>query len=260
MKLVSPENFGVEQKNFVEKFKDSVKILSSQTDIVFGAKDVNSRHLIATDAYARLVGLSRGVDVVNRFDRDMPCEGTAQFADCYVEEDQELLRHADINQTKLFLNVHEYSNGIDAFVFEKILLKHIDSRSILGVIYSAHRIEISSFLNLVPNYIIEFGVGGSIGNASQSFTVGKERLTDYEHEVCFLLAMNWDFKQISHFMDKHRPISGKRSADTIYKCRNRICEKLDCHPSHFRDMLVAIGIHQKMPTSFFRRLIGSRPL
>ncbi|KVD87327.1 hypothetical protein WS62_18085 [Burkholderia sp. ABCPW 14] len=190
----------------------------------------------------------------------MPCEGTAQFADCYVQEDQELLREQDIRQKKSILNIHEYTHGIDALIFEKYLVKHVASESVLGIIYSAHRVEISAFMALIPNYVHEFGVGCSIENASRTIAVGGTTLTNYEHEVCFLLAMNWDFKQIADFMNKHRPISRTRSSDAIYKCRNRICEKLACHPVHLREMLVGMGIHQKMPTSFFQRVIGSRLL
>ncbi|WDD90708.1 hypothetical protein Bsp3421_000576 (plasmid) [Burkholderia sp. FERM BP-3421] len=260
MRLVSPEHFDAAQKVLVETFKESVRTISSQTDVVLGVKDIHSRHLSATDAFARLVGLSCGLDVAGRTDRDMPCEGTAQFADCYVREDQELLRQPDLHQKKSILNVHEYSHGIDALVFEKYALKQVATESALGVVYAAHKIELSRFLALVPNYVLEFGIGCSIEHVNGPLAVGGARLTDYEHEVCFLLAMNWDFKQIAHFMNKHRPIASTRSPDAIYKCRNRICEKLACHPAHLREMLVGMGIHQKMPNLFFRRLIGSRSL
>jgi hypothetical protein len=258
--LVSPENFTVEQNKFVESFKESVNLISSQTDLVFGAKDINSRHLISTDTYANLVALPRGVDVVGRLDRDMPCEGTAQFADHYVQEDMELLSQGDLDRKKSILNVHEYGGGTDALVFDKYVMKHHPSQSILGIIYAAHKIEISNFLTLIPNYILEFGVGCSIENITGTLSVGSAKLTEYEHEVCFLMTMNWDFKQISCFMNKYRPTSSMRGPDTIYKCRNRICNKLDCNPSHLREVLVGIGIHRKMPSSFFNRLIGSMPL
>ncbi|CAB3769234.1 helix-turn-helix transcriptional regulator [Paraburkholderia humisilvae] len=260
MKLVSQENFSSSQKRFIESVKDSVNFISSQTDLVLGIKDIRSRHVIATDAYARLVGLLHGTDVTDRLDRDMPCDGTVQFADCYVREDQELLHHPDFNRKKAVLNVHEYSHGIDALIFEKYLLKHHVSDSIVGIIYTASRIGISKFLSLAPDYIREFGIGCSIEGVSGSLDIESFNLTSYEHEVGFLLAMNWDCAQIAHFMNTHHPTPKPRSQDTIYKCRNRICAKLDCHPTRLRDMLVEMRVHQKMPTSFFRRLIGSTSL
>ena len=150
MKRVSRENFDERQKAFIETFKGSVRTISSQTDVILGAKDIHSRHLVATDAYARLVGLARGADVADRLDRDKPCEGTAQFADCYVREDQELLHHSGIEWKKSVLNVHEYDHGIDALVFEKYLLKHNASRSILRTVYTARRIKVAELLFLVP--------------------------------------------------------------------------------------------------------------
>lgn len=260
MKLVSQAHFDVAQKEFVENFRNSVNSISSQTDIILGAKDIHSRHIVATDAYARLVALTRGSDVADRLDSDMPCEGTAKFADCYVREDQELLHQTDYDHKKSILNIHEYAHGIDALLFQKSLLIHYPSASILGTIYTGYKIEISRFLTLVPNYILEFGAGCSIENASKPLSVGREKLTEYEREVCFLVAMNWDPAQILNFMNDHRPLSPERSRDSMYKCRARICEKLNCQPSNLREMLIAMGIHRQMPSSFFRRMIGSRDL
>jgi len=100
VKLVSPKHFSIEQKNFVQSVEYSVNVISSQTDIVFGFKDIHSRHISATRTYAKLVGLVDGNDVAGRLDCEMPCEGTAQFSDCYVREDQELLHQSDVNGKK----------------------------------------------------------------------------------------------------------------------------------------------------------------
>jgi hypothetical protein len=165
MKLVAPENFNFEQQMFVDSVQNAISMILSQTDLVFGIKDIHSRHIAATDAYGRLVGLVRGSDVAGRLDRDMPCDGTAQFADCYVREDQELLHQIGPSQTKSILNIHEYSHGIDALIFEKYLLKHNASKSVLGIIYTARKLEVSRFISLIPNYIVEFGMSCSIDNA-----------------------------------------------------------------------------------------------
>jgi len=260
MNVVSPESFNVEQRRFIDSVKDSVGMISLQTDLVFGIKDIHSRHIAATDAYGRLVGLARGADVAGRLDRDMPCEGTAQFADCYVREDQELLRQPGTTQTKLVLNIHEYSHGVDALLFEKYLLKHPATKSTLGTIYTARKFEVSRFISFLPDYLAEFGICCSVAGAGQTLAAGDIKLTAYEHEICFLLAMNWDPTQIAEFMNKHRPISKPRNRDAIYKCRNRICDKFRCRPNNLREILISLGVHRKMPASFFCHLIGSRPL
>jgi hypothetical protein len=129
--------------------------------------------------------------------------------------------------------------------------------------YHAYEINIENFFSLIPNYAMEFGAGCSIENVAGELSVGNLKLTEYEHEVCFLLIMNWNFGQIASFMNKHRPKPNARAADTIYKCRNRICEKLsisNCSSSHFRDVLIDAGLHKKMPELFFNRLIGPSSL
>lgn len=109
--LVSPERFTEEQSEFVAQFRQSVTQISGQTDMIVGAKDANSRHLASSDAYARIVALKRGDDVVDRLDKEMPCEGTAQFADCYVQEDLALMQTCDPTRKVSILNVHEYGDG-----------------------------------------------------------------------------------------------------------------------------------------------------
>lgn len=260
-RLVSPEMFTREQKQFVDKFKELICSISSQTDLIFGAKDIHSKHFMSTDSYAKLVKLNSGHEVTDRFDRDMPCDGTAEFAHCYVQEDQALLRQPDIDKKISVLNIHEYGIGIRALVFDKQIMKHQPSRSILGTIYRAREIEIANFFALLPNYAREFGIGCSVENCSGELNIDNVRLSDYEHEVCFLLIMNWDCRQIADFLNKHRPGVTARSADTIYKCKNRICNKLgiaNCSSANLREMLVSIGAHRKMPKLFFSQILGSK--
>jgi hypothetical protein len=258
---VSPENYTEEHKEFIGSFKDTVNLISRQTDLVFGCKDIHSKHIISTDKYANLVALPRGGDVTGRFDREMPCEGTAQFAEDFVDEDQEVLSYKDVNRKKSVLAVHEYATGLDALVFNLYPLKHDPSQSVLGVIYAAHKIELSNFLTMIPNYFLEFGSGGSIEKTDGALKIGDAEFTEYEHEVGFLLTMNWSFKKIASYMNQHRPLSQARTADTIYKCRDRMCLKLNCSSAILRDTLIGVvGMHRKMPHSFYNRLIGSRPL
>jgi hypothetical protein len=159
------------------------------------------------------------------------------------------------------LNIHNYSTGLEALISYKFPLIHQPSQSILGIVGIAHKIDLSCFFNLIPNYISEFGVCGNLENVHGTLKIGNINLTEYEHEVCFLLTtMNLSYKQIAYFMNKYRPTAIQRTADTIYKCRDRVCEKLDCEPRHFQDRLIGMNLHNKIPSSFFNRLIGNRPL
>ncbi|GGY10557.1 hypothetical protein [Paludibacterium paludis] len=264
--IVLPEDFTEEQRCFVEKFKETIQLLSDQTnDTLFGVKDVTSRHILSTDHFAKIVSLQYGRDVEGRMDYDMPCEGTAQFADCFIREDRQLIHGGNINKSMTMLNVHHYGDGLHARVFSKHLLKHFDSNSVLGTIYHGYEIQIANFLSLMPNYILEFGGGCSIEQVEGSLDIDSVTLTEYEQEICFLLLLNWDFGQIAAFMNKYRPKThGKaRVADSIIKSKNRICEKIglpSATVSALRDALIGLGVHRKMPQSLFKRLIGSKPI
>jgi hypothetical protein len=51
-----------------------------------------------------------------------------------------------------------------------------------------------------------------------------------------------------------------RTADTIIKKKNYICEKLSLpstNVSDLQDFLVSVGFHNSMPQSFYNRIIGS---
>jgi hypothetical protein len=92
----------------------------------------------------------------------------------------------------------------------------LKSYSILGTVYSGFDIEMRNILNIIPSYIIKFGATGSLSIGNQQFSNNVE-LTDYEQEICFLLLLNWEFKQISNFMNEIRPCQNKRSSNTIIK-------------------------------------------
>ena len=140
-KIILPKNFTNEHKKYLEKFKSHVSA-ASEFGFMLGAKDINSKHIIATNAYANIVGLKHGNDVEARFDKDMPCEGTAQYAENYVEEDLSLINSLDVNKNISILNIHNYNDGLKARIFKKRLLFHKDSQSILGTIYSGHDVEL----------------------------------------------------------------------------------------------------------------------
>jgi hypothetical protein len=160
------------------------------------------------------------------------------------------------------LNVHHYTDGLKARVFKKRVLFHEETNSILGTMYSGHDVELKDFVNIIPNYVIQFG---ALGNKEISHINSEEvlPLNDYEQEICFLLLLNWNFNQISDFMNQFRPDRTTRSADTIIKKKNYICQKLLLETNRTSDLcehLVSVGFHHKMPSSFYARIIGSKVL
>ena len=258
-RLVAPAQYTEDHQRFVERFRQSVMKISSRSRAIIGGKDIDSRHLIATDAYALLVALPRGVDATGRFDRDMPCEGTACFADCFVREDADLLSHRDGKRTKAVLNIHEYADGLDALVFGKFVMKHEPSRAILGTIYSASRIEMGTFSRILPNYRSEFGTGCSLEKVEGDVDLFGTTFSELEYEVCFLLALNWSCEQIAGWLLRYHPVSRKGAEHTLHS----IGDKLAAHGAGtltLREQLVAAQVHRRMPKTMFDRIAGIKPL
>jgi hypothetical protein len=224
-KIVKSNEFTLEHLNYIDHFRKSISLVSGQIDIILGAKDVDSRHIIATDSYAQIVGLKSGNEVSDRFDRDMPCDGTAQYAESYVKEDLFLINSLSPEKSISILNVHNYSDGLKAIVFKKRILCHNNSNSILGTVYSGVNVELKNILSIIPSYIIKFGAAGSLSIGNQPFSKNID-LTDYEHEICFLLLLNWELKQIANFMNEIRPCKNKRSSNTIIKKKTTFVKNL----------------------------------
>ncbi len=88
MKLVKPQDYSTKQIQFIEEFESALAVLSKTSNILIGAKDIYSRHIIATDACARMIGFSSGRKVKGKLDAEMPLLATANYAAKYTQEDQ----------------------------------------------------------------------------------------------------------------------------------------------------------------------------
>jgi AraC-like DNA-binding protein len=253
---VSPDQFTTEQSKFVDRLRDSIRIVSNSKNDILGAKDIHSRHIIATDAYSKIVSLKSGMEVENLLDCEMPCEGTAKFAESFVREDQSIIQAGERNSQITVLNIHEYGDGLAARIFSKHLMRHDDTQSILGITYFAHDINISNLFNVFDVYMKQFGKGCSIKLISNDIKLKNATLTNYEQVVCFLLLLKWDMKQVADF------ISRCRSSETMetYLTISTICEKAGLSSSHLydlRDALISEGIHKSMPKSLFLSLLNT---
>ncbi len=261
--LVAPKDYTEQHKKLIDSYREAIAAVPAEAELFFDFKDVDSRFIAATDFAGRLWGLKKGQDAIGRLDRELPCEGVVQFADDFVREDLEVLNSNDLSKNIMILDLIHYCCGRKLLLTSKSLLKHDESQSKLGVRCLSMEVKFSDFLSLLPNYYAEFGPGGSITRETESIALENAKLTPYEHEVCFLLTLNWSHKQIAEFMNKYRPTSAPRVADTIHKCINRIHEKLNiqhCYDDSFRELLVHLGVHKRMPQAFFDRLIGTHVL
>ncbi len=261
--LVEPEQFTDEHRSFIERFAKTIRAASSSSNVVTSAKDVRSCHLTASDAYARIVGLSSGNEVVGQMDRDMPCEGTAAFADCFVREDRRLLESGDIRAMKSVLNIHQYDTGLGALVFDKFLLKHHPSNSVLGIINCAHEADLERFVALFPGYWSQFGLGCSIERTRSETIDSIGTLSVAEYEVAFLLALGHDAKAIACFLRRSRRCTAIDADADVDTALRTIADKMasaGIAASNIRDRLIEARVHQRMPASLFDQVVGQTNL
>lgn len=261
--LVAPKDFTPEQKTYIEQLKKSVCLFSEHTNAITAIKNTALEYMIANDSTAKAVGLPRWTDLIDRSDHDIPAEGVAQFADVFEQQERTLLASHQVNRQDSILDVLHFGDGLKARLFNKRMLIHSPSSSVLGVILEAHEIPLGAILHVLPNYYAEFGTSFTIEKADHAYINHDVQLTEYEHEICFLSLLNWSAQQIANFMNKHRPTRSLRNADAIYKCRNRVCAKLGLPSDRLADlkeMLVAVGVHRKMPALFFNKITGSTVL
>lgn len=257
--LIDPTCYEKYHISFINQISSSIRLLSKTNSIIMGIKDINSRHIIATDKYARTIGLVKGTELCGRFDKDLPCESIARYSETFVAQDLELLKSFDVNKTVTALNIHNYSDGFRSRIIKKNLLIHQKSKSILGVLYHGYDIELSDILNILPACFLRSNKEPYLlANRYDN----KINLTEYEKEICFLILQNWDMKNIADFMNQTRPLKINRSADTIVKKKNYICHKLGLNSillESLKSYLIANNLHKKikMPNSFYSRIIGS---
>jgi hypothetical protein len=252
--LIEPEQFTDEHRSCIEKFARTLDAASSRSGLIAGAKDIRSRHLTASDPYGRIVGLPCGKDVAGRMDRDMPCEGTAAFADCYVREDSRLLNGGDIGALKSVLNIHRYDTGFSALVFDKVLLKHHPSKSVLGVVYSAHETELGRFTAFFPGYWSQFGEGCSIERAECEAIDGVGRLSEAEYEIAFLLALGYNAEAIARFLPRLRQNTHADVSAVLDDLTDKMAAA-NIAPARMRDHMIEARVHQRMPKSFFDKVV-----
>ena len=241
----------------------ALSTLSGHADCILGAKGLDSRHVAATDAYAQLVGLRQGSEVCGRLDVDMPCEGTARFASAFVAEDRAVLARATAgtdNPTLKTVNIHHYGTGLAAWMFDKRPLFDRQRRTTLGTIYSARQIDAAPLLSLLLGGAARRDPTCSLRLVEGGIKLGGAALTPHEHEIGYLLSLGWTPGDINRLLDHIRPAAAPRSADSVYKCRTRICEKLDVSgvgAKDFREMIVAAGIGGRFPASLIEHFVGS---
>lgn len=253
--LVEPEHFTDAHQRFIEQFSRTIELVSSCSDAIVDAKDVQSRHLTASDGYAHIVGLSFGKEVMGRMDTDMPCEDFARFEQSYLRQDRRLLLRTHMAAVQTVLSIHRYATGTRALVFDKCLLKHHPSKSVLGIVYNAYEIGAERFALLFPDYWKEFGFGCSIERMDHPVVDGLGRLSTLEHEVAFLLALGFDTESIGHALPRLRPGPGSDVDAALFSIADKAAAA-GVPMASLRHCLIEAFVHERMLKSFFAKVVG----
>ncbi|AUR51875.1 hypothetical protein [Aquella oligotrophica] len=263
--LVLPEEYSSAHLDFIESVSQSMQLLSSQLHLIFSAKDIQSRHIISTDTYAHIVGVNSVSEVIGKLDAEFPSYINSRLPNEFVAQDQILLKSMDVNKTIETINTTHYGDGLKSRRCKKSLLHHKETNSILGIVLTLQEIDLLDALNILPQYSFNSGIWGicqTNNSLATSLIDNKlELLNEYEREICFLIIHQWTPNQIAVFMNTFRPVDKPRTADTIIKKRNYICQKLGLRLNSsyaLSEYLMATNLRFQIPESFYSKNIGSR--
>ncbi|MCC2626141.1 MAG: hypothetical protein K0R14_2014 [Burkholderiales bacterium] len=259
--VVKPENYTEEHVKYINQFKDSISLLSVQTNLMLGLKDTTLKFITGTDTSAKTLGLKYGADFTGRGILDIPCDGVAKYAEQINQQEQGLLDTCDISKGLEALSVFEFADGLKARTVTRQLFYYQPSASILGITNSVINVKLKDFINIIPSYILRFGAIGSIEAMQQDTKIENITLNEYEQEICFLFLLGWSIQQVTDFMDIFRPNNTPRTADAIIKKKNYICQKLGLTNTNLKNLceyLFSIGFQNKMPESFYLKMIGTK--
>lgn len=253
---------GTGREAYLAEFADAVELMSSQTSLVLAVKDAASRHVAATDAYARRVGLRRGGEVVGLLDRELPCRGVARFADDFVAQDARVM--ADTRGATLrVLNVLACGDVPVAMLCSKSQLRDPATGTALGIVCCCHEIELAPLLARLAG---QSGEGGMVWSGSRVVEgeqrVGSVVLDVEDYELCYLLATGSDEDGVAALLDRIRPGVEPRDAADIGQAWERLCRRFGLPPDRagLREALVGVGVAGRVPATLVRQLIGSSPI
>ena len=242
--LLAPEQFNEEHNAYLDQFERAARLIADQTGLMVGAKNIFMQHMMSTSDCARRIEDMKGDT---------------------VDEDRRLLRIRDVTRRLTVLSIYSLEDETYALTIEKRLLVHAPSRSILGTVYHAIRMANSGLVSLLPNFLLEFdthpvSIGQSGATAGASEGKAAVQLSEREVEVCFLIVLNWNCRQIADFLNRFHPARSARTVDAVYKYRNRICDKFGVEEysnAALKSVLLKRGLHRTMPRFFLQHLCGS---
>lgn len=182
-----------------------LKKIIDNTAMPMGVKDLNSRHLYGNSAFARLVGLTYGEELEGRTDFDMPCK-TSELAAEFKKQDEEVIKTRTGSRC---LDIHPFSSGWAAFIFEKFPLVG-DNNDVIGTVYTGFDFANQKAIMQASKILARTqrsdkkGLHGQIsydiaGPSSSSYRAPVS-LTARQSEVLFLMLRGKTSKSISEVL------------------------------------------------------------
>ncbi len=232
---------------------NSIKFFSKMK-YVFYLKDRHGNYLAMTDYAAQVYGLENIELVMGKSIIDFMGNNHPKISKQTMEL-EELLIKSDA-ETMSAINFFSYKDNVHARLVLRTKLVDNETSDVLGILCQ----EIPSGLNNECMSIMDsLGDNLDIKFPDASFNPVIDKLTLYEHEICFLVSIGWSLTQIQNFLNRlYREHS--RSLDAIIKKKNAICSKFDLefnHISNLKEFLVKNGVYKQIPQSLLNHLQGS---
>ena len=168
----------------------------------WACKDENSVFTYVNEAFGKLIGVKKHLDIIGRTAFDLPC-GAAACAPLYQAQDQEIIASS---KPLRVLDIHPYAGGEwHAFDVTKTPL-HDKEKNIVGTILHGRDITSANSLEL-GTLLGRMQVGGTTSElvGQGSYLINQDRgpveLTTREAEVLFFFLRGKSAKTISSILD-----------------------------------------------------------
>lgn len=226
----------------------------SKIKYLFYLKDKDGNYLAMTDYAAHVYGFESPELAIGKSMLELLGEKYPKISQQTRELEEQFI--SSNAETMSVINFFSYADNVQVRLVLRTKLKDPETGEVLGMLCQ----EIPSGLNNECMSIMDsLGESSSIKFPDTDYNPVIDKLTSYEHEVCFLVSIGWSPSQIQNFLNRLYP-EQQRTLDAIIKKKNAICNKFDLefnHISNLKEFLIKNEVYKQIPQKLLSHLQGA---
>ena len=239
----------------IQQALDSIKFFS-KIKYVFVLKDHNLRILAMTDFAAYVFGVADLTNVIGKTVMEVAYDKHPKMSKQIAQLDEYLI-NSDLESLSS-ISFFNYADGVQARLVIRYKLVDPETKAFLGILYQEIPSGIDNKCATIMDSLGEQQFASlEFPDLSPNSTI--EKLTQYEHEICFLITIGWGLSQIHKFLERLYP-EKSRTLDAVIKKKNAICYKFNIENNHIetlRRFLLKHNVYRKIPESLLTHLVGA---